>query len=513
MLKESIQYINGIKTTKNIDIDNKIVKDGELIEHNHSSFTLYDSSMPNDALSKIKLLQKSHSKNYIATIVVSSGDLVIKKDEIINRDIYSLAMLDNDYNIAVKKNDIFEVKHFFDKSGLDGIFSPFQLLNQYNQSHNIQNGLTIYAYENNLYMLIIDKKKIQYSRLIHLDQLSMVDECDFYDDDVSKQLSWAQLYYLELYNAISLILSRYYDTKDDATFIDHINIIYDDKILSNQQIEELSSELFMRIDYIKVDVSELLFDLAIESPEFLHSLIPPRKESSTKKIILWGSLFIATILVVVFLIGFLKEETKDTLPQISSELTIVDSSKINRNIKRLIFQHFDLLPIEVVLESFSIDDDSSSFVLSMFDKKIYFDKIRPNILKVYKNSSAKFTKIDDEYKVHITNTNLINKAIIPLKKYDQSIKNLQQIEVKKLIKDMMPFDTIISFDSKKQYNDIIKYRYHINIIVKSPDKFFKIMKAMDRSKYNLNVSYPISFESSSDELEINFMVEFTQKIK
>ena len=73
----------------------------------------------------------------------------------------------------------------------------------------------------------------------------------------------------------------------------------------------------------------------------------------------------------------------------------------------------------------------------------------------------------------------------------------------------MPENAIIKFLSTNT-EDITTFKYSINILVKEPREFFKLISILNNELYSINISYPISMLKTEVGIEIEFNLEFNQ---
>ena len=77
------------------------------------------------------------------------------------------------------------------------------------------------------------------------------------------------------------------------------------------------------------------------------------------------------------------------------------------------------------------------------------------------------------------------------------------------IKILMPENSIVKFKSS-QNNEVTKFNYSVNILVKSPKELFDLIDNINNELYSINISYPIKMIRVEDDIEIDFMLTFNQ---
>ena len=77
------------------------------------------------------------------------------------------------------------------------------------------------------------------------------------------------------------------------------------------------------------------------------------------------------------------------------------------------------------------------------------------------------------------------------------------------LKTIFSKDAIVKFKAS-QNNEITKFTYLVNIIVRSPKEFFENIEILNNELYSISVVYPISMIKVEDSLEVEFILEFNQ---
>jgi len=210
------------------------------------------------------------------------------------------------------------------------------------------------------------------------------------------------------------------------------------------------------------------------------------------------------------------DKPKETPQELTKKKYIDLPDHINKNdkIEKKIKAIFSTVPYDVVLEELKIDGDVLALKGKFLKDDTFIKSLEPELKKLYKTIDIKY---EDETKKTIIDGTVIARDSIALK--DVEYKQYQEkyitdeflpiSRVTELIKILMPTDTIVKFKSS-QNNEVTKFNYSVNIIVKNPDEFFKIIEVLNNELYSINISYPISMLKMEDDLEIEFGVVFNQ---
>ena len=132
MFKDESQFVNIIKYESQLNINYKKLSDNKIISANQTNFTLHDNILSKDIIAKVDNLKNDVLKTYTSSLILSSNEKIIRSQNIYDKEEYFESKLNNEYKILIKKNELFEVEHYFKKVGFDYIFSPFHILNLHN---------------------------------------------------------------------------------------------------------------------------------------------------------------------------------------------------------------------------------------------------------------------------------------------------------------------------------------------------------------------------------------------
>lgn len=516
--KDESLYINAIKYDTQLKLDYKKLSNGEIIEANNSVFLVNDEILAHDIAHKINASQEQTAHTYISTLLISDTTKLIPKGKGKKLKDCEVSHFNDDYDIAVLKTTLFETKHYFEKTGIDYIYSAFHILNLHIQQNICKNQLLIFLFNNKAFLLILDDMgTIVFSQTVDLPTFESVKKSHFYDDDVVGQKLYDEIYYLELNEIIHNTLNEFYEKKS-KTFIDKVSILYTVKQLSVEQINQLNDELLLNIDYHPINIDEEIFELSRDIHQQQQSFIKPRKKSDGNK--LFTNIFILVFFILAFF-GIFKLYTVVTEPkpenkEIVQKKSIELPDHINKNdrVEQKIKAIFASIPYDVVLSELKLDGDVLALKGVFLKDDSFIKSLKPELEKLYKTIDIKF---EDENKKSLVKAMVVARDFIELEDIEYKTNKEKYIvdeffpisRVTEQIKILMPEDTIVKFRSS-QNNELTKFNYTINVIVKTPSDFFKIIQSLNNEFYSINITYPLSILKVNNNLEIEFGLVFNQ---
>ncbi|MGA1932908.1 hypothetical protein ACH5BF_09355 [Arcobacter sp. YIC-464] len=514
--KESL-YINAIKYDTQLKLDYKKLDDEQIINANNSVFLVKDEILSHEIAHKINASQKETPLTYISTLLISDTTKLIPKNSKKPNDC-EVAHFNNDYDIAVLKTTLFETQHYFEKTGIDYIYSAFHILNLHIEQKVCKNQLLIFLFNNKAFILILDdKSKIVYSKTIELPTFESIKKTHFYDDDVVGQKLFDEIYYLELSEIIHNNLNEFYE-KESQTFIDKITILYTLKQLSQDQVDQLSNELLLTIDYQPINIDEEIFELS-KDKHHKQSFISPRKKEKKNN-------YLTIFIVLFFLMAFygvylLFDEVKDNKTKevkveknLRSEVKLPDHVNKNDKITKRIQAIFESIPYDVILDEMVIDGDALLLKAQFLKDDTFIKSLQPELETLYETIEV---KLDSKEKYFITGT-VMAKDLHDLENITYKTYNNRYIvdeffpisRVTEQLKILMPENAIVKFQSS-QNNKVTKFNYLVNLEVSTPTEFFNLIDMINNELYSISISYPISMiRNEEGKIDIEFNVQFNQ---
>ena len=515
MFNKKSLYINAIKYNTQLKLDYKKLSNNQIIEANNSIFLVEDEILENDIAYKINTSQKEILNTYISTLLISDTTKLVPKSLSAELNDCETSELNNEFDIAVSKTTLFETENYFDKTGIDFVYSAFHILNLHLEENICKNELLIFLFNNKAFILIIgNDSSIVFNKTIDLPTFEAIKKTHFYDDDITGQKLFDEIYYLELNEIIHNTLNKFYEKSND-TFVEKIVILYVIKELSKEQIEQLSQESLLTIDYHPINIDEAIFELS-KNKHQNKSFIKPRKK--TKKTNFNNLLILIVVLAIFFgaykLFENIIEKQEIEKQEIKKYVKLPNHLNINNKIEKHIKLIFNKIPYDVVLKKLKLEENSLEMTATLLADDTFIKSVKPSLDDIYKKINI---KVEDDKK------NMILAKIIALesltlndtfyKTYEEKYITDEFLPISRVseqLKILFPKDTIIKFDSNTK-NVISSFFYSISMLVKTPSEFFEVINVLNNELYSINIAYPIIMLRNKDGLlKIDFKLVFNQ---
>lgn len=516
--KESL-YINAIKYKAQLKISYKKLLNEDIIEANNSVFIAKDDILARDIASKLLAHEEEINNTYISTLLIQDDTKILKKNEKIDLKEYTLTTLNSDYNLAISKSLLFETKNYFEKCGIDYIFSAFHILNLHIEQNPCNNSLVILLFNNQAFCMVADSKGgIVFSKKIDLTPFEEIQNSKFYENEVLGQKLFDEIYSLEVYDAVKNTIEEFYSISKDI-FIEKISLLYNVKQISAEQIETMANDFMIDVSYHPISIDEELFELSKDS-HIKKSFIKPRVKPKPS-IFRWLAplLVILAIIAVGYLFIPFDELTNKKQPeqqaQIKKVVKLPNHIEKNEKIEDRVVKLLETIPYDVVLKELYIEINSMKMSVDMLNKDTFIKVIEPQLLNNYSLTNLEIKEEDKEKAVTraiIEAEGIKNKKTTAFKEYNEvydANEFMPIITVTEQIKMLFPKDTIVTFKSNFK-SQVVTFNYLINVVVKTPMKFFEILESLNNELYSINVSYPISFVKTEAGIEIEFILQFHQ---
>jgi len=515
--KESL-YINAIKYDTQLKLDYKKLNNDELVQTNNSVFLVNDEILAHDIAHKLNASQDETPMSYISTLLISDTTKLIEKGKGSKLKDCEIAHFNEEFDIAVLKTTLFETKHYFEKTGIDYIYSAFHILNLHVQKNICKNQMLTFLFNNKAFILILDDMgSIVFSKTVDLPTFETVKKTHFYDDDVIGQKLFDEIYYLELSEIIHNNLNEFYE-KESKIFIDKVTILYTVKQLTTEQIDNLSEELLLSIDYHPINIDEEIFELSKDKHQ-KQSFIKPRvKEKKSNYKTIFILLFFALLFFGVYKL-FLnieaeKEKPVQTPKEIRTTVDLPDHINKNDKIDKRVKAVFETIPYDVVLKELVVDGDALKLKGTFLNNDTYITSLYPELNKLYDTIDAKF---EDENKKNLIETTIIATDAIELENTQYKTNTQKYIvdeflpisRVTEQLRILLPQGAIVKFKSS-QNNKVTRFFYSVNLLVKSPNEFFDLIEQLNNELYSINISYPVKMMKMQEGIEIDFTLVFNQ---
>ncbi|RXK12521.1 hypothetical protein CP965_08020 [Halarcobacter mediterraneus] len=520
--KESL-YINAIKFSNQLKVNYKKLNNDEIIETNSSTFIATDDILGRDIATKLNNHASEINNTYISTLLIADDTILLRKKEVKLRD-YVVTSLNNDYNIAVSKNTLFETRNYFEKCGIDYIFSAYHILNLHIEQNPCNNNLVVLLFNNQAFCIVVnDSGQIIYNKRFTLTAFEDIKQSKFYENEVLGQKLYDEVYALELEELVKNIIEEFYKQGKNI-FIEKVSLLYNIRYLTEAQISQMSSDLMIDLTYHPISVDEELYELS-KSTHSNKSFIRPRpKPTNTfRNMLITLVIFLFLFTVSLFILPYNKwlgiekkiEKVEEKKVEKIKEIILPNHIKSNSIIEFKALEALETIPYDVVLREFILDRNNIILDVDMLKKDTFIKVIKPELKKSYENVDIKFKE-----------ENIILKALIKANKYHKEMKGntfknykdvyisnefMPIIAVTEQLKILFPTNTIINFksSSKDKFNT---FNYLINLVVKSPLEFFKLIDTLNNELYSINITYPVNFIKTEAGIEIEFTLQFNQPI-
>jgi len=520
MFSKKSLYINILKYKTQLKINYKKLSNDEILEINSSSFIAKDDVLNTD-LETILINHSSQINNtYISTLLFQDDTKLIRKEDIKPKN-YALSPLNNDYNILVSKDILSKTKNYFKKCGIDYIFSAYHILNLHIEQNICNNNLIILLFNNQAFCVMLNSKgKIAFNKKINITPFDEVKDSFFYENEVLGQRLYDEIYSLELYTIIKDTIEEFYSITKNV-FIEKVSLLYNLKLLSQQEINSISKELMIDMTYHPISVDEELYELS-KNTHVHKSFIKPRLKNKNrfKNIVSILSIFALILGGVYLLISLDKKEGKKTQivkkvekKAIKRDIKLPNHTKKNEYIKTLVLESLELIPYDVVLNELIINKNSQSMDIKLLNKDTFVKSLQPELLKYYIKSNIGYKDTNNNVlEALVKSEGLKNKQIFKFKNYkDTYVQNdfIPIIRVTEQLKMIFPKNTKIVFKSSFK-SEVLTFNYLINLIVQKPLEFFELVNQINNELYSINISYPLSFVKTQEGVEIEFTLQFHQ---
>jgi hypothetical protein len=542
------QYINILRQDNHLKIDNKILDNGSIINHQYSSFVIYDpNNIPQDAHLKLELLQKELSQTYLATLTESTNQTIVSVNE---KDIvkYNYAFLTHELNVQIPKNEIKNTKAFYGNNNIDYILSPFQILINHIESSLLISSLNMLVYNNNIYFIITDQQRniidFGIKQISSIEDISKDDE--FANDNGTLESVFNELHFLEIQQFLNDTISEFYQEFEDKE-IGKIEILYAHKVMFPEQIEQLSDETMLDINYELVKLEEQIDTLVQSQDGKKYSFVEPAIKAKDNSIYLWtilAGLSFAIIFALVILLGNddkaqpVKKEQKnltktvknidnklDKLPVVKKEqkikkevpttVLLLNHKEINRQIHQEISMLFDVVPYDAVLKELEIVSGGSTFVVNFVANSNSLADMQAKLKNIYKDTQLLLTHKNNAIVNNIVENSMMITTNIKntnaLSSYKKT-KHLSIAQVTKYLEKICIKNSNIKFRSKQQ-GKYLTYNFTIKSTIKQPQDFFNFINNINKLERSINIAFPIKFTKTKQGLIVQYKLQYHQYAK
>ncbi|MGB5866307.1 MAG: hypothetical protein WBG69_00380 [Arcobacteraceae bacterium] len=539
------QFINILQQNKQLKINYKTIQDDKILKEENSAFLITDDQLPQDAKFKLNTLQKNINHTYIASLFESPNQHIIptNKVDVIS---YDSVKIGRDTSIVIPKNEINSIGRYFEETGIDYILSPYTIIEEYLEDNGKKNSLNFLIYNNIIYTIIYnDKKQIAYNKIKVLTPFESTQDETFLEDDIVGQKLYEEVNFLEIQQFLLDTVEDYYTHNADIEFLEHIEILYTLRPLSDDQIKSLKEIMMMPIEYRAISLNDYLDEIVQREDSKIHNFITTRTKKEDKSIYLWIVLAILSVILVVGVFYFKldSKQMQENITKMDQSLTkpvekkeptvevkkqaqiesvepaivslpnhIQNNSIIIENVKML----FDVVPYNALLKDIEIGKNSSTFVSNFLANSTSLEDMKIKLNNIYNESKV---LLEHKNKV-ITNTIIQNDKLKP--QYD-FYKKIDMVNYKKynflstskatayLIGITIP-NSIVKFDLKEK-QEYTTYNFTITSKIKSPEEFFAFIEKLKTQQLSIELQYPITFSHTNDYIEAQYKLKIHQQNK
>lgn len=527
--KESL-YINAVKYDTQLKLDYKKLSNEAIIDTDSSVFLVNDDLLPLDIALKLNSSQSQIDNTYISTLLINDTTKLIPKALSSKIKDCEIAKFNNEYDIAVLKTTLFETKNYFVKTGIDYIYSAFHLINLHIDKNVSRSEIVVFLFNSKAFIVILDAAGIiVHNTILDLACFDSVKKTHFYEDDIDGQKLFDEIYYLELNEIIHNTLNNFYEKKSN-TFVEKVTILYVTKQLTQEQIEQLSEDLLLKVDYHPINIDEEIFELS-KDKHLKKSFTKPRKKKKKRNYTnLYISLFILAVGFLAYQVYlkvdikglyenyFKKEvtiEKAQDVKKIENVLELPNHVNLNDKVEQRIRAVFETIPDDIVLHELKIDKNILELKGNFLRENSFANSLKPNLNKLYKNIIYNTSSTDKKFKIDGV---VLAKEDIDLNKtyknYDKEYLTDEFMALDRVteqLKILMPVDSIIKFNATTSSSNITRFVYSVNILVQDPSEFFDMIEVLNNELYSIHISYPISMLKTEAGLEMEFVLVFNQK--
>ena len=531
------QYINILQQNKQLKINYKIVQDDKILKEEQSSFLLSDTKLPNDAKFKINALQKDINHTYISSLFENNNQNIVSTNDV---DIisYDSIKIGNKHSIIIPKNEVNSVSRYYEDTGIDFILSPYTIIEEYLDDNGKKNSLNFFIYNNIIYTIILNNQnELAFNKIKVLTPFESTQDETFLEDDIVGQKLYEEVNFLEIQQFLNETVEEYYTSADNVEFLEHIQMLYTLKPMSDEQIKSLQDVLMIPISYKAIPIDTYMDEIIQREDSKSHNFINTRVKKEDKNIYFWIVLALLSIGVAAGIFNFQLDnkemEQKVIKKTINKEIVKVKKQKeiqsvapstislpshkqANTNTLQNIKMLFDVLPYDSVLKDIEINKNSSTYVSNFIVTSNSISDMQAKLKNIYANSKV---LLKHQNKV-ILNTIIQNNTL--LEKYNDS-STIQNIEYKRYnflstskatsyLKGLGIKNSIIKFDSKEKDKYLI-YNFSITSKVQSPQEFFDFIKKLNSQNLSMKINYPITFSRTTNSLEVKYKVQINQQNK
>jgi len=534
------QFINILQQDKQLKVDYKTMQNNRVLKEEQLSFLKVEDTLGDDAKNAINTLQKNVNLTYITSLLESPNQHIIPTKEL-DATSFDAIKLGNNHSVVIPKTEIVQLDSYYKETGIDFILSPYTIIEEYLENNTKNNSLNFLIYNNIIYAIIFNNaKELTYHKIKSLTPFeSTQDETFIEEDDIVGQKLYEELNFLEIQEFMNDTIEEYYLKNNEVEFLEHIEILYTIKPMSQEQVTLLQDVLMMPVTYSSISIENYMDKIIQKESITDHNFISPRAKKEDKSSYIWYIIaFITLILAIVVLNNkFTTKNSENTRTKIEKTTPKVEKNQVlqqeiqatqpiniqlpnhtknNQIIVQNIQMLFDVVPYDALLKDLEINQDSSIFVSNFIKTSNSILDMQTKLKNIYATSKVLLKHTN---KV-IFNTIIQNNTLLEPKKRD---KNTLKSEYKVLgflpssqatsyIKGLSLANSTITFDSKKG-GEYLTYNFTVSSHIKSPQDFFALITKLNQQKFSIELAYPIVFSKKADTIEVRYQIQLHQQNK
>lgn len=527
------QYITVTKQDKQLKLNYRTIQDDKILKEESSSFLTTNQAMPQDALFKLDTLQKDIPLTYIGTIFEGKNQKVVANEEI---DVisYDSIKLNDKKSIVIPKNELISKSRYFINSGIDYIFSPYSILNEYLQDFGVKNSLNVFILNNTIYaMLLGSYKEVIRSDAKELTPYDEIKDEEFSDDDIVDQKLYEEVHFLEMQQFLNDIVQEYYASGDDIDFLEQIKLLYTLQPFTKAQVDSLYETLMVNVTYEQIDLQYYISKI-IESPNVLYySFIDPRVKKEKNSTMGWLFLIILSIIALALVIYFNIKEPQDkenslqkqtvltqepvqikeelgTLEQNTTLPKFPDHFTINTNVKQRVSMLFDIVPYDGILKDIEISKENATFVVNFAMPSNSVEDMQTKLKNIFTES-----KVLLKHQNKAILNAIIENTQITTKEKEVELKEYPKLNIMPIAKatdyiQALVFENSTVKLSSKEKQEYQVYNFDIISKVQTPEEFFRFIDKINKQQSSLALNYPIVFSKLNDGIEVKYAMDLYQ---
>lgn len=509
--KTKKQFISLYHIDNQVKVGYQVYEKNKLVINQNSAILSSKDKLPKELEMIFVAKQNEIKESYVSTLINCVNEKIIPKSQNFNTENFASIALSDEYNVVVPKLEIVKVAHFFGNAGVDFIFSPLQILHSLFLENPSNDTLNVLLYGDKIIFLMLNKNDSINYGTDYLTKFSEVSQSEYFDDEIGEQKLYNEIYYLEVLSKISIFLDSI------SSKVSKVSIFYDLKQLSNENLSSLESFFDIEISYKKANILDHLLDFSMSKEKYKSYILPRQKKiSNTLTLGILGA--IASGIVAFGLVYFINSFLDSPKPKItqSAKPKIITASLPNHVIQnqKIVDELnfiFESIPLNVTLNSVTINSKGSVFECEFITQKTYQAQMQKHLLSYYGNSKVEFKRENGELLGVIANDVKpdFNSTEPNLQVYKYS-KKFDAKSALATFENLLPKNGQISLQAQMDDGKFQTFAYNANFVITSPKEFFDFIDALNKSGYSILLSEPTSFVKAENGIEIKTMILFNQ---